>query len=215
MAILEPSAPRAATLVALDEVVAVEIAEPVLLTLAEEFPRIWRALARVLAGRLRQRGNLVHAKRETPRLFVGSSSEGRDIARGIQAGLDHDPILTTVWTDSVFPPSRQTLEALEAQLSKTDFALLVLSADDIVRSRGKQRSAPRDNVIFELGLFCGALGRGRTFMLMPRGVELKLPSDLFGLTALDFELGAPADLPARLGPVCTSLRTAILNSGTR
>jgi CRP/FNR family transcriptional regulator, cyclic AMP receptor protein len=45
-----------------------------------------------------------------------------------------------------------------------------------------KRMSPRDNVIFELGLFMGALSRERTLVLVPKGMDFKVPSDLLGMT---------------------------------
>lgn len=215
MALLDPSSPRSATLVAVDEVVAVEVPEPEFTAIAEAHPGVWRSLARVLGSRLRERGQMVQTQRERPRLFIGSSAEGLPIARAVEAGLAYDDVDVTLWTSDVFAPTRQTLEALEALLPETDFALLVLTADDVVRSRGRQGWAPRDNLVFELGLFCGALGRGRSYMLLPREKSLKLPSDLLGLTPILLKPGTEAELPSRVGPVCTTLRSSITVAGPR
>ena len=215
MALLEPGAPRSATLRAVEDAVVLEVAEEKVHALAKDYPAIWHSMARVLADRLRQRDRLVTARAERPRLFVGSSSEGKDVAYAVQAALARYPVHVDLWTDDLFPPSHQTLEALEKRLPLIDFALLVLTADDVVRSRGKQRWAPRDNVVLEAGLFCGALGRGRTFLLVQAGDDLKIPSDLFGLTLLSFEPGATADLRARVGPACTQIREAVRDAGAR
>jgi len=45
-------------------------------------------------------------------------------------------------------------------------------------------ASPRDNVVFEAGLFGGVLGMRRTFILHARGA--KLPTDLLGLTAIRY-----------------------------
>lgn len=215
MAILDPSAPRSATLQAVEETVAVEVPEEQVNALAREYPDIWHSMARVLAARLRERDNLVAARAERPRLFVGSSSEGKDVAHAVQLALAND-MLVEVWTDNIFAPSSQTLESLERRLRDIDFAVLVLTADDVVRSRGKQQWAPRDNVVLEVGFFCGALGRRRTFLLVASsGVDLKLPSDLYGLTYLTLAPGSPSDLQARVGPACTQIRTAVRDVGPR
>ena len=56
----------------------------------------------------------------------------------------------------------------------------------MIESRKKKQAAPRDNVIFELGLFMGALGRERTFIVKPRHVDIKIPSDLLGVTFIEY-----------------------------
>ena len=67
----------------------------------------------------------------------------------------------------MFAPSAFPIESLEQVLRTVDFAALVLSPDDTVVSRGTTTDAPRDNIIFELGLFMGVLGHFRTFSNLP------------------------------------------------
>jgi hypothetical protein len=76
-------------------------------------------------------------------------------------------------------------------------------------SRDTAIPSPRDNVIFELGLFMGALGRERTFIVYNRDQEIKLPSDLAGVTAARFGDRTDGNLQAALGPVCTAVRNQI------
>ena len=63
-----------------------------------------------------------------------------------------------------------------------------MQGDDLTTSRGVEYSAPRDNVIFELGLFMGHLSRSRTLIAVPQGGKVKLASDLQGLTILDYKI---------------------------
>lgn len=115
-----------------------------------------------------------------PALFIGSSSEGLAIARELQAEVDQQ-CQPTVWSQNVFVPGGTTLGDLLAASQNFDFAALILTPDDSVISRGEQAMAARDNVIFELGLFLGALGPRRVFIIHPRGEDLRLPSDLAGV----------------------------------
>src|ERR1700752_1196730 len=116
-----------------------------------------------------------------PRVFVGSSKEGLPIAYAIQEELEFDCEMT-VWPQDIFDPGRTTLEALQAALLRFDFAVFVLSPDDRLISRGVSSHAPRDNVIFELGLFIGRLGRDRVFFVLPRdSPSVHIPTDLFGV----------------------------------
>ena len=100
-----------------------------------------------------------------PVLFVGCSTEALRIGREIQTALDHDPIIVKPWTDGIFGAGSFPLEALERELERVDFAVLVLSPDDTVISRDTANDVPRDNIVFELGFFMGALSRSRTFLL--------------------------------------------------
>ena len=116
-----------------------------------------------------------------PALFIGSSSEGKKFALAIQAALQPDAEATT-WDQGIFAIGETFIENLMAALSRFDFAVLVLTPDDIVQSRSAELSSPRDNVIFELGLFMGKLGRDRTFILRQSGSGIKIPTDLAGAT---------------------------------
>jgi hypothetical protein len=150
-----------------------------------------------------------------PRVFVGSSREGLEIARALQFGL-RDAALVTVWTDGVFGLSEGTLEALVRTCAEFDFAALVVTPDDVVLAGEDSRQTPRDNVMFELGLFMGSLGRHRTFAVCSDSPGLKLPSDLAGVTMARFSAGdASCNLLAALGPACYQIRTAVQRLGPR
>jgi len=71
--------------------------------------------------------------------------------------------------------------------SRFDFAILLLTPDDIVQSRSTELASPRDNVIFELGLFMGELGRDRTFILQQPGSGMKIPTDLAGVVTSNYD----------------------------
>jgi len=142
-------------------------------------------------------------------VFVGSSSEGPEIARAVQTLLA-DVSEVDVWNEGVFGLSHGTLESLAQVLNNFDFAVLVLSSDDLTVSRGVAQNSARDNVLIELGLFIGRLGRERTFALYPKDSDFKIPSDLAGVTLAPFSM--PSDstrLLAAVGPACNRIRDAI------
>jgi len=150
-----------------------------------------------------------------PRVFVGSSAEGLLVAEALQVGLEYDAEVT-LWSQGVFGLSGGTLESLVSTAKDFDFAVLVLTPDDMVTSRGEQKPAARDNVLFELGLFMGASGRHRTFIVHPRVSEMSLPSDLAGITAATYDPHrSDGDLQAAVGPVCTKIKRAIRDQGRR
>lgn len=96
-----------------------------------------------------------------------------------------------------------------------DFAALVFTADDLTVSRGKAANSPRDNVVFELGLLMGSLGRDRVFIVKPKKVDIKVPSDLLGVTCLEYLRGGPIALPARVRSVGKRMHDHIRSLGPR
>jgi CRP/FNR family cyclic AMP-dependent transcriptional regulator len=212
MAAIEPAQPRSASIFAHDTVVALKVTNTEFMRIGSEHPVIWQPLARELARRLLERNKLITLPNDSPRLFIISSAEALEVARALQKGLDRD-VLSTVWTDGVFFAGGYSLEALENAVGDSDFAVAIAQPDDIIESKGRRSPTLRDNVLFELGLFMGKLTRYRTILVHPRVKDLKLPSDLQGLTLLSYEPCDPADLPARLGPVCTDIRAIVKNLG--
>ena len=213
MALLDPGKPRSASVVADEETVTARIPAAAFATIADSSPRLWKNVARTLADRLSQRNRLVRPMNPRPALFVGCSAEALPIGKAIQSALEHDPIVVRVWTDDTFKASQYPIESLELELAKVDFAALVLSPDDEVISRNKTSEAPRDNLVFELGLFMGALGRSRTFLIRPHGADIKIPTDLSALTALTYRSDSHGTNFTDVASVCNELRNTILSMG--
>lgn len=144
-----------------------------------------------------------------PPLFIASSVEGLAVAYAIQENLEFD-CEPTVWPQGVFQPSSAALTDLFAASRRTEFAVFVLTPDDLTTSRDQTRPVARDNVVFELGLFVGAIGPQRCFFLIPHGVEMHLPSDLVGVEPLRYVAHRhDGNLRAALGPACNRVRHAM------
>jgi predicted nucleotide-binding protein len=123
-----------------------------------------------------------------PTVFIVSSSEGVNVGRYLQLELEATGACTvTRWDQGVFGASTYAMQALEKAAKRADFAVAIATPDDTVSSRGDSRAVVRDNVIFELGLFIGALGLERTYIVADRTHDLQLPSDLHGLTWLPYK----------------------------
>ncbi len=117
-----------------------------------------------------------------PTLFIGSSTEGLKVARALHAALG-DIAEPETWSEGAFGLSECVLEALVEKAQSFDFAVLVLTPDDLTYKRDCKAGAARDNVLFELGLFMGALGKERAFVIRPHAkVKMHMPSDLAGVT---------------------------------
>jgi len=146
-------------------------------------------------------------------IFIGSSSEGLEFARAVRSLLAQDAEVT-LWNEGFFEIGNTFIDSLVNALPRFDFAALVLTPDDLITSRDSTTLSPRDNALFELGLFMGHLGRKRTFVVRPRGDDLKIPSDLAGLTTALYDWPrADGNHQAALGPACDSIRQMIRSLG--
>src|SRR5215471_16494600 len=145
-----------------------------------------------------------------PRIFLGSSGKQAELLEAIAQGLEDvaevEPWMTT------FNPGRGTLDRLVELSQEVDFAAFVFAQDDWTTTDASQsgEASPRDNVVFEAGLFGGALGIRRTFILHADGA--KLPTDLLGLTSVRYD---PATGPAEVHAIHQKLRQAIESEGRR
>ena len=145
-----------------------------------------------------------------PRIFLGSSAQQQKLLQALTRGLD-DVAQVEPWTTS-FNPGTTTLERLLELTREVDFAAFLFAGDDWTAksppasdSAASGQASPRDNVVFEAGLFGGVLGMRRTFILHARGS--KLPSDLLGLTCVRYEATSPSEMKV----INQKLRKAIEN----
>lgn len=125
-------------------------------------------------------------------VFIGGSSESLDVAKKVANLLEEGgDVICTIWNKDTFEINDSFLESLIKASLAHDFGLFVASSDDIAVIRKSVEEVPRDNVLFEYGLFLGALGNKRTYLLQEKGC--KLPSDLNGYTTPRFEKSFPDD----------------------
>src|SRR6187200_2993882 len=144
-----------------------------------------------------------------PRIFLGSSGQQASLLEAITQGLE-DIADVEPWT-TTFNPGRSTLDRLVELSQEVDFAAFVFAQDDwTTTDASSSQASPRDNVVFEAGLFGGALGIRRTFILHANGA--KLPSDLLGLTSVRYD---PETSPAEVRAINQKLRKAIETEGRR
>lgn len=150
---------------------------------------------------------------DKPRIFLGSSGKQEKLLQALTRGLE-DIANVEPWTTS-FNPGTTTLERLLELTHEVDFAAFVFARDDWTSTTPPASAAleagqasPRDNVVFEAGLFGGALGMRRTFILHANGA--KLPSDLLGLTCIRY---GEVTTAAEIRVVNQKLRKAIESAG--
>ncbi|GBQ07906.1 cyclic nucleotide-binding domain protein [Acetobacter cerevisiae DSM 14362] len=213
MAAIEPAHRRSATVIAKEDTIVAELSEHDFTDIATRYPEIYRLIARELSRRLLERNKLVSGAREKIKVFLICSTEALPIARAVQTAFEHDNFLTTLWTDGVFKISHYPLQSLEEQVDSSDFAIAVAHADDLTIFRGQEWPSSRDNVVFELGLFMGRLGRQRAILMEPRESKIKLPSDLAGITTITYRFEEGSDAAALIAPACNQLRNHIVALG--
>lgn len=150
---------------------------------------------------------------DKPRIFLGSSGKQSKLLQALTRGLE-DVGQVEPWTTS-FNPGTTTLGRLLELTREVDFAVFVFARDDWTAANVAAappaetgQAAPRDNVVFEAGLFGGVLGMRRTFILHANGA--KLPSDLLGLTCVRYD---DAMTPADMRAVNQKLRNAVESEG--
>lgn len=156
---------------------------------------------------------------ETKRIniFIGSSSEGKEIAENVAAQLRDDKLgwYPHMWDRGVFELSVSGFQSLIAATKENDFAILVLTPDDRTEVRQEVRSTPRDNVIFELGLFTGAIGEQRTIAVQCQSPTIKLPTDLLGITTAIYDPIVDGDVRSAINRAILPIRDHIRKHGPR
>lgn len=145
-----------------------------------------------------------------PRVFLGSSGKQTELVDAIADGLAEIADVEK-WT-AAFPAGVTTLQRLVDLTGEMDFAAFVFAQDDWTSTptdtSAPGEASPRDNVVFEAGLFGGALGMARTFIV--HATRSKLPTDLLGLTVIRY-----SEAETDMGGVNEKLRRAIAQEGRR
>ena len=150
---------------------------------------------------------------DKPRIFLGSSGQQEKLLKALGRGLETVAHVEP-WTTS-FDPGTSTLQRLVDLSREVDFAAFVFARDDWTSDSAPTsdspepgQASPRDNVVFEAGLFGSALGMRRTFILHASGA--KLPSDLLGLTTVRYDRATTA---SEVRSINEKLRKAIESEG--
>ena len=215
MSLIDSFARRSATVKALEATTVAEISEHDFNKLADRHPALWRRVALSLGERLRERSKFHPPPREKPAVFIASSSEGVQFAECIYTSLRRNDVVPYIWSRGVFEAGKTTIEDLVKATGESDFAIIVTSKDDIIKSRGTTKTSPRDNVIFELGLFMGALSRERTLVLVPKGLDFKVPSDLLGMTHIPYVFNKHGKAASILKEPIKTIRRQIAKYGPK
>lgn len=147
-----------------------------------------------------------------PRIFIASTVESLNVASAVNLNFDYDAE-PTVWRFG-FQLSSDSISSLLDRARASDFAIFIFTPDDVTTIREQTKATVRDNVLFELGLFVGALGKERCFIMKPRDVDLYIPTDLLGLEPSDYVARrGDENLVAAVDAPCTRIRNRVAELG--
>ena len=120
-----------------------------------------------------------------PQIFIGSSSNGLDVAQVVKRELENVGS-AYLWSEgNLWEPNESTFDNLLRMTGYFDFGVFVATKDDLtLTSKGEYGFEARDNVILEMSLFVGALGKKKSFMLIEKGLDK--PSDFSGIYMPEF-----------------------------
>jgi hypothetical protein len=133
-----------------------------------------------------------------PRLFIGSSSKGLEVAEYLQVALE-SACQVAIWNQS---------ESLVKEYKKFHFAAFVITPDDIVVERDNVQTS-RETILLQMGLFIGSLGRERTFIVYCADDPINLPPELRGVTPATFR--RKDNVRAAVNPAAMVIKGAIKN----
>jgi hypothetical protein len=153
-----------------------------------------------------------------PKILVYSAKEDTGIAEAVQDNLQ-DCADVIVWNQDAFPLSEPTtVEGLTKHARTSDFGIFVLTPHDLVKIRGEEFAAPRDNLLFELGVFVGRLEKVRNILVLPHRQKHdpipRIPTDLEGWMLCKYDPNQ-SNLKAALAPPCRKIRAHIESLGRR
>jgi hypothetical protein len=148
---------------------------------------------------------------DLPKVFVASSVEGLQVAEAINIKLEYEAKVKQ-W-DNAFDLSSITITSLIDRAKETEFGVFVFHKDDKTTIRGNEYSVVRDNVLFELGLFIGALGIENCFILIPKSIEgdFRMPTDLSGVTTTTYD-DELEDMVDAVATSCAKIKQAMRKS---
>lgn len=109
-------------------------------------------------------------------VFLAYSSKARATANDIEKFLSSRGVSVRDW-EIDFAPGATILDELLEASKKCLGAIMLLTRDDEFLGE-ESFAAPRDNVIFEMGLFMEAKGRERVLVVREQGA--KMPADIGG-----------------------------------
>ncbi|MCC6558486.1 MAG: nucleotide-binding protein [Polyangiaceae bacterium] len=143
------------------------------------------------------------------KIFIGASEEGLAVAEHLRKELERHAGCA-IWTRGVLGLAGGTFRKFMSIVRDFDLAVLVVMPGDVASKRLPGRLSARDALLLEIGVFVGALGDGRVFVLHDRDAPIDLPAELPGVTTAGFTPRIRGNLKAALEPPLVRLRSALV-----
>jgi predicted nucleotide-binding protein len=199
----------------------IRVPENTVRSMLEKYPQIWEPLTETLCERLHARRLFFREANALPKMFIGSSGKNRKVAEAlageIRLLLPADDAHISVWTEDIFQEGDVLITKLSEQAKTSDFGAFIFGADDAIVINPRQTASAvssfttRANVIFEAGMFVGACGLERTFIVKEKSKKMADLSDLGGVVYAEYPTGSGR--AAALKKVAAKLAEAIRAKG--
>lgn len=150
-------------------------------------------------------------------IAIFSSGKSIPIAEAIQVNLRgrlNDSLISIIWNQRIFPLGPTGIDNLLKATNEFDFAIFIFGEDDILVNGEDRIFVPRDNVLLELGMFISKIGYKNCFIFIPKESQMKLPTDLAGITYAKFSLG-DSNFQTATSSACTQVCDAIEQKGIK
>lgn len=206
---INPKLRRTATLVAAEEVVALQCTAKQLKKVGRAEPEIWRMLAIELTSKVEQRNQLIDTTNERPRIFMIATEKRIEIAEELELALSKD-FDVDLWCDEdLVPPGGYQLDALHKTAKMADFGIVLAHPRDLA-GRGRASEEEWETVLFELGYLMSELSRHRTLVMVHQG-EKGAARQLFkGVQPMTYQLPKDAvPLSVALSKAADAIRSLV------
>jgi predicted nucleotide-binding protein len=154
-----------------------------------------------------------YTEKVIPKIFIGSSTDGLKYAKAIKSVIENEEITSyhvDLWVDVFGSDNSTNIEVLEKSIDQYKYSIFVFSPDDTIRmsNNDEEKKIPRDNCIFEYGLFMGKNGRPCTFFIVPTDWKgLRIISDTDGMNRFPYTDNENKDSAVRTS--CDKIMEAI------
>ncbi len=131
------------------------------------------------------------------KVFIASSKEALPSAKTVAAWLEENKLNPIIWNDpDVFHVGEFNYQSLLRISTEVQAAVILMTDDDKVWYRDKEKTQPRDNVLIEFGLFSSRLGLSKAIIITKGAKVMSSISDLAGIVCID--MGNPRNAQNQL-----------------